>query len=86
MPGNANSANPHAATTGPATSGRRAPKRSTSPPAQRDSATNSGDERQQRGARRGRRIALHLDQVERKEEQPAAERGIQQQRQQVGAP
>ena len=43
------------------------------------------DERQERGARRGRRVALHLDQVEWKEEKDAAQCRVQEKREQVGA-
>ena len=46
MPGSAKSRKPAAVTSGPATSGSRAPKRSASPPAQRDSpATRSANGR-----------------------------------------
>ncbi len=43
------------------------------------------DERQERGAGLGRRVTLHLDEIQRKEEQEPGERGVEKKREQVGA-
>ena len=43
------------------------------------------DEGKERGAGLGRRVTLHLDEVQRKEEHEAGERGVEKKREQVGA-
>src|SRR5262249_6494912 len=43
------------------------------------------DEWQQRGASLGRRVALYLNQIQRKEEQNTAQSGVEKKREQVGS-
>ena len=82
VPGSASNAKPAAAMSGPTISGAapRAGQPASGPPGQHE---HDQDEWQQRGTRLRRGQALHLDQVQRQEEQAAAERRIEQQRQQV---
>ena len=73
-----------AATIGPMVSGSRLPTRATSPPDHRDSAKHDHRERQQRRARRGGRVVLHLNEIQRDQPESRHERAVQEQRQEIG--
>ena len=85
MPGLANNANPAAAIRGPTTRGALAPYRSRSPPDQRDSRNINRMKGSRAAPAFGRRVALHLYQIEREKEEHAAQRGVEKEGEQVRA-
>ena len=85
IPGLRKSAKPDAATSGPTVSGSLAPYRATRPPDQRESTNISRIRRKQRGSGLRRGVMLDLNEIKRKEKQDAAERRVEQEREQVGS-
>ena len=83
MPGRAYNAMPSAAIAGPTVSGRRLPTRATSPPDHRDNANMISGSGSSAAPGLGGRVALHLNEIHRDEEEDDRQRRVQEQRQDV---